>query len=79
MRVSLLLIPIAISLFSCGGASPEGAPKQLASMSEASNTPRDGYGNPDFNGICQALGTAHWNLEAHAGTEGPVVAARDVC
>ncbi len=74
MRVSLVLIPMAISLLSCGGASPEGAPKQLASMTEASNTPRDGYGNPDFNGIWQALGTAHWNLEAHAATEGPVVA-----
>jgi hypothetical protein len=34
--------------------------------------PTDGYGNPDFNGIWQALGSAHWNLEAHAASAGPI-------
>lgn len=36
--------------------------------------PVDGYGNPDFNGIWQTLGSAHWDLEAHAAREGPIVA-----
>jgi hypothetical protein len=35
---------------------------------------RDGYGNPDLNGIWQALGSAHWDLEAHAARGGPIVA-----
>lgn len=34
--------------------------------------PRDEYGNPDLNGIWQSLGTAHFNLEAHAASMGPV-------
>ena len=31
-------------------------------------------GNPDLNGIWQALGTPHWNLEPHSAESGPVVA-----
>ena len=34
--------------------------------------PRDG--KPDLNGIWQALGTAHWDVEGHAARPGPVVA-----
>ncbi len=37
-------------------------------------TPVDMYGKPDLNGIWQALGTAHWNLEPHEASMGPVVA-----
>ena len=33
--------------------------------------PRTPDGNPDLNGIWQALGTAHWDLEAHAARRGP--------
>lgn len=33
----------------------------------------DVYGKPDLNGIWQALGTAHWDIEAHAARMGPVV------
>ena len=33
--------------------------------------PRTPDGNPDLNGIWQALGTAHWDLEAHAARPGP--------
>ncbi len=29
-------------------------------------------GDPDLNGIWQALGSAHWDLEAHAARHGPV-------
>lgn len=34
--------------------------------------PRTPDGAPDFNGIWQALGTAHWDLEDHAAGAGPV-------
>ena len=30
-------------------------------------------GNPNLNGIWQALGTAHWNIEGHSAESGPVV------
>ena len=32
--------------------------------------PRTPDRKPDLNGIWQALGTAHWNLEAHSASEG---------
>ena len=37
---------------------------------EAALTPD---GNPSLNGIWQALGTAHWNIEGHSAESGPVV------
>ena len=36
--------------------------------------PRTPDGNPDLNGVWQALGTAHWDIEGHAARSGPVVA-----
>ena len=30
-------------------------------------------GNPNLNGIWQAVGTAHWNIEGHSAESGPVV------
>ena len=36
--------------------------------------PRDAYGKPDLNGIWQAVGAAHWDVEAHNARKGPVVA-----
>ncbi|MDG2277015.1 MAG: hypothetical protein P8L31_03590 [Pseudomonadales bacterium] len=35
---------------------------------------KDEYGNPDLNGIWQALGTAHYDVEPHAARMGAVVA-----
>lgn len=35
--------------------------------------PRTADGNPDFNGIWQALGSANWDIEPHAADFGPVV------
>ena len=39
----------------------------------AEQLPRDGYGHPDLNGIWQAMGTAHWNLEPQSARMGPIV------
>ena len=39
----------------------------------ASDLKRDGYGHPDLNGIWQAMGTAHWDLEPHQARMGAVV------
>ena len=34
--------------------------------------PRDAWGNPNINGIWQAMGTAHWDLETHESRAGPM-------
>src|SRR3954451_6050762 len=48
------------------GAPPPRAP--AAQAPSAYNGPRTADRKPDLNGIWQALGTAHWNLEAHSAT-----------
>ena len=35
--------------------------------------PRTAFGTPDLNGIWQAIGSHHWNIEPHAASHGPVV------
>ena len=59
------LLAIAVLVFA--GSSPRPAEGQYA----ARRTPD---GNPDLNGIWQAMGSAHWDLEAHAARHGPVEA-----
>jgi len=44
-----------------------------AGQPAAYKAPRAADGKPDLNGIWQALGTAHWDLEGHAARPGPVV------
>ena len=48
------------------------APDTHASAQYAAARTPDG--NPDLNGIWQAMGSAHWDLEAHAARHGPVEA-----
>ncbi len=43
-----------------------------AQSAEPYAAPRTPDGNPDLNGIWQALGSAHWDLENHAARRGPV-------
>jgi len=40
--------------------------------SQAETFSRTPDGKPDLNGVWQALGSAHWNLEAHMAKSGPV-------
>lgn len=46
----------------------------LALPAQAPRLKRLRDGKPDLNGIWQALGTAHWNLETHAAGQGPLTA-----
>ena len=43
-----------------------------AGQAPAYRAPRTGDGKPNFNGIWQALNTAHWDIEAHAAAPGPI-------
>ncbi len=65
---NFLLFGIIFALYTC-------APPQSNNIPPANSPPvadRDGYGNPDLNGIWQAMGSAHWDIEAHAARAGPV-------
>ena len=62
------LICVAALLVAC--APP---PVQEESV-ETSAVPRDVYGNPDLNGVWQAMNSAHWDVEGHAARPGPIAA-----
>jgi len=46
---------------------------QAAEEGASVAVPRFADGRPDLNGIWQAIGTAHWNLQDHAARPGPVL------
>lgn len=60
-------VTLAAATLVLAGAFPRAAEGQYA----ARRTPD---GNPDLNGIWQVVGSAHWDLEAHAARHGPVEA-----
>jgi len=64
-----ILLAICGTCLLCACSPPQ---HNSSSTDNPSAADRDGYGNPDLNGIWQALGTAHWDLEAHATRAGPV-------
>jgi hypothetical protein len=42
----------------------------VATQAQTQDLPRTPTGRPDFNGIWQSLGNAHWNIEPHAASAG---------
>jgi hypothetical protein len=48
-------------------------PLGAAAQSPDYSAPRTAAGHPDLNGIWQAIGTAHWNVEPHTAAPGPVL------
>ncbi len=60
---------LLLSLLFVGGCTPKDTqPTALEPVAA-----RDVYGRPDLNGIWQAMGSAHWDIEAHAARSGPIV------
>ncbi len=58
-RASIALIAASIVCVACTDAQDQ--------PEEADSTPEVGTASPpDLNGVWQAMGTAHWNLEAHS-------------
>jgi len=43
----------------------------LAGSAAAQDAPRAFDGNPDLNGVWQAIGTAHWDIQDHPASAGP--------
>ncbi|MDA1369569.1 MAG: hypothetical protein O2971_02245 [Proteobacteria bacterium] len=41
-------------------------------LAQTGSIPRTADGNPDFNGIWQAIGSSHFNIEPHAADFGPM-------
>lgn len=58
---ALLAAPLIVALSVAGLAA------------ESDFVPRTADEKPDFNGIWQAIGSAHWNIEPHAADFGPLV------
>ncbi|MEX1256860.1 MAG: hypothetical protein WEG36_04495 [Gemmatimonadota bacterium] len=61
------------------GALVAGLLAPVGASAQAGEIPRNASGRPDLNGLWQALGNAHWDIEPHAARaalqmrEGPVV------
>jgi hypothetical protein len=72
MMITTKIVLLSCVIFIlCACERPES--NTLEPVVQPEQVARDGYGNPDFNGIWQAMGSAHWDLEAHAARAGPVV------
>ena len=64
---SASVLTAALALVLAAGCTPPPAEP----VSDAYAVPRTPDGDPDYNGIWQALGSAHWDLEDHAARQGP--------
>ena len=67
--MSLAAIPLAGQARGAAPATP--APAAPAQARPAAR-PAQIAGHPNFNGIWQAIGTAHWNLEDHSASATPI-------
>ncbi|MEO2176734.1 MAG: hypothetical protein ABGY96_21880 [bacterium] len=64
---------LTITTLLIAACQPAAEPEAIqAEAGKAFTAPRDEYGNPDLNGVWQTIGSAHFNLEAHAASMGPV-------
>src|SRR5215510_1031114 len=66
-RTVAIMSAAAAALLTCA-ASP------AAGQTRGYKASRNADGKPDLNGIWQAIGTAHWDIEGHAARPGAVVA-----
>lgn len=62
----LVIGAVFASLLLAGACAPAGESGWQA--------PRTPVGNPDLNGVWQALGAAHWDVEGHTARMGPIPA-----
>jgi hypothetical protein len=68
---ALILSSVGVMQAQRGAAPGRGAAQARGAQASATyNGPRTPDRKPDLNGIWQVLGTAHYNLEAHAAMEG---------
>ena len=71
-RVSIRLIAGAAAVIAVASGTFFSDPAtRTAAQTSAYSAPRFVDGNPNLNGIWQAVGTAHWDLEAHHAQPGP--------
>ncbi len=68
MRTRLIVLMIATAVATAGVLAVTAATAQAPEY----RAPRAPDGNPDLNGIWQALNTAHWDIEPHAAGPGVV-------
>ena len=64
LRVTTTVASVVLAI-AAAGTWLSGSGVGTAAQAPAYTAPRFVDGNPDLNGIWQALGTAHWDLEAH--------------
>ena len=73
--VTLAVIPLAGQARGQGGrgagAAAPAAPAAPAAQARPVARPARIAGKPNLNGIWQAIGTAHWNLEDHSASATP--------
>jgi len=67
--MSLAAIPLAGQ---ARGAAPATPAPAAAAQARPAARPAQIAGHPNFNGIWQAIGTAHWNLEDHSASATPI-------
>lgn len=73
MMLRIALLVLAFAVFSLGGAGTfMGQARGQGQRGQAgtASIPRMPDGKPNFTGLWQALGTAHWDLEDHAAAPG---------
>lgn len=69
-RVNLQALLLSLLVFQLAACSD--APTTTPQSSPGADS-GDIYGNPDLNGIWQAMGSAHWDLLPHQARVGPIV------